>query len=115
MGTLNTDHPYYCNEGNFFDNGCHQDYGSWGGFLSDCDDADLDMNLLFRWDWLQGEAENDIPEGSADLLLFYMGQRKALCRSVRVRVLQSQEAEICAWLKIRWDHLRLLWEPLSDA
>lgn len=110
-GTLNTDHPYYCNQGNYFDNGCHQTYGSWGEFLAADGDADLDMNLLFRWDWQQGEKEYDIPEGSADLLLFYMRQRKAVSGSVQVRVLQSQEAEIRAWLQIRWEHLCELWAP----
>jgi hypothetical protein len=49
------DHPYYCTEGNYYSNGCHSTYDSWADFVEEANGWDLDMNLLFRWDWRKPE------------------------------------------------------------
>jgi hypothetical protein len=59
-------HPYYCNEGNFYERGMHEVYDSWANFIADWGDTDPDMNLVFRWDWKRAdpadyEVELDAP------------------------------------------------------
>ena len=48
------DHPYYCNEGNFFarpGSECHSHYRRWQDFVAEQGDGDMDLNLVFRFDW----------------------------------------------------------------
>ena len=82
------EHPYYCNEGNYYQNGCGQEYSTFAEFMESEGDSDIDYNLLFRWDWKEdGEYcfETNAAKSSYNgddyyrngrLLLFFMGQRK---------------------------------------
>ena len=119
-------HPYYCTEGSYWIPGnrwheVHQEHGSWEDFLSDWGDSDLDMNLLFRWDWDRSDPddytyeleENPEFEVPADTLkLFYFMQRKARNMSIEVAVTEADEPAVREWLTIRAEHMRTLWEPL---
>lgn len=107
-------HPYYATEGCFYAPGNaqpHQEYASWRDFHEECGDDDLDMNLVYRWDW-HGPDE-DYAANRLDI--FFIGQRKALPRSVFVEVTVEDEPEIREWLKVRADHMRSVWEPLLDG
>ena len=113
------DHPYYATQGNYFKNGYHVEYPSWADFVEDAGDDDLDMNLVYRWDWtvpdprdysINGELVEPLPAETLDL--FYVGQRKALHRSVSVIVQREDEPAIRQWLTIRAEHMRRVWEPL---
>lgn len=114
-------HPYYCNEGNYYANGNNQPcakYPSWADFVSSEGDADLDYNLLFRWDWEEGDGEEsnftgDIYYRNGRLLLFWMGQRKGLYRWSEVSVCRADEDAVRAWLRPRFDHLLSLWAPIA--
>lgn len=119
-------HPYYCNEGNWFagsfrDCSCH--YERWQDFIAEQGDNDLDLNLLFRFDWEppweDGDCEKPIQwqgdENYRDstLKLFYMGQRKGLYRWVTIDVCRADEPAVREWLRVRWEHMRTLWAPVS--
>ena len=118
------EHPYYCNEGNHFasSNDCHAHYGRWQDFVAEQGDGDLDMNLVFRWDWEAPRSDGrDTPivwQGDenyrdCELKLFYMGQRKGLYRWVTVDVCRSDEPAVREWLSIRFAHMLKLWEPFT--
>jgi hypothetical protein len=120
------DHPYYASEGNYFSNDCHVNYASWAEFMESEGDADMDYNLVYRWDWKPIEyIEDDSPAGQAayhakyddnyrayTLSVYWMGQRKALARSTDVSVCRSDEPAVREWLMARAEHLRRVWEPL---
>lgn len=116
-----SDHPYYCEEHNYFSNDCHSEHASWADFMADEGDSDFDMNLVFRWDWsFPKDDETGEPKQHPDpyyrdgtLKLFYMGQRKGRYRSVFVSVCRADEPAVREWLTKRWEHLRALWAPLS--
>src|SRR5690348_9972495 len=80
------DHPSYCNEGNYFSRDCGQQFKSWSDFMAAEGDSDLDMNLVFRWDWREGENwgagafKGDEHYRNGKLLVFYVGQRKGIYR-----------------------------------
>jgi hypothetical protein len=82
---------------------------------------DMDLNLLYRWDWTDGTGDDDknvdangIAVGDARLDLFFMCQRKARPYSVTIEsVSRDDEPEIRAWLWTRWCHLMRLWSPVS--
>lgn len=115
-------HPYYCAEGNFYQNGLHQRYGSWAAFMEAWGDNDMDYNLLFRWDWAI-PVDVDDPNKTAlwigepntrdcTLRLFWMLQRKGKNCSCEVAVCPADEPAVKAWLQGRYDHLKSLWTPL---
>lgn len=119
------DHPYYCNEGNYFarasECSCH--YQRWQDFFAEEGDSDLDMNLVFRFDWEPPREDGDpdkpiVWQGDeyyrdSVLKLFYMGQRKGLYRWVTIDVCRADEPAVREWLMERWQHMRTLWAPLS--
>lgn len=112
------DHSYYCNLGNYFDNNCETEYKSWAEFIDSCAGEDLDLNLVFRWDWREG-SDNDLPDFNGDnyyrngrLEIFYIGQRKGLFRTVQVSVCRADEPDVRKWLFPRWEHLKSLWTPV---
>jgi len=114
------EHPYYCNQNNYFDNGCFEQCDSWASFVDE--NEDLDMNLVFRWDWelLIDKDGKPMPMNpdpyyrDGKLLIFYIGQRKGLFRSVEIAVCQADEPMIREWLLIRYEHLKKLWSPFND-
>ncbi len=115
-------HPYYCNEVNYYcsETTCH--YKRWQEFVEEQGDGDLDMNLVFRFDWVAPRPDGDRDKPIAwqgdenyrdcTLNLFFMGQRKGLFRSVTVDVCRADEPSVREWLTIRWEHMKKLWEPL---
>lgn len=135
-----TKHPYYAQEGCYYSNECHVEYPSWQAFIADDRDyfdfvksrrerglpdpkigdegwyggwvtADLDYNLLYRWDWTE---DREYGETKRSLRLYFIGQRKAKPHSVYINGLKrSDEAAVRAWLWPRWCHLLRLWSPIS--
>ncbi len=111
-------HDYYCNEGNYFSTGCSAAYQTWAEFVAAEGGSDMDMNLLFRWDWQEGEEDQSNFTGDAyyrngRLLLFWMGQRKGLYRWSEVAVCRADEPAVRAWLRPRFAYLMKLWAPFA--
>lgn len=133
---INPNHRYYCNENNFFDNGCVDKYSSLDEFLAEYKDADMDYNLLFRWDLRviyltpdEEETEEEFEEvySMTELLsktcnmfshlefkCFWMQQRKGIYRSSITKCTKEDEAKIREFLVIRYIHLKELWNPFND-
>jgi hypothetical protein len=116
------DHPYYCNQGSYWAPGNNQPmqrHRSFADFIAEEGDAELDYNLVFRWDWIEG-AGYELPEYNGDdnyrnalLLIFFMGQRKGLYRWAEVEVCRNDEPAVIEYLRPRLEHLLSLWEPLT--
>lgn len=114
------DHPYYCNQGNYFKNGCGAEYKTWAEFLASDGGSDFDLNLVFRFDWYEGE-DHDLPTFNGDpyyrngeLLIFWMGQRHGIFRYTKIQVCRADEPEVLKFLQPRWEHLKVLWAGVSD-
>lgn len=120
-------HSYYCTESNYYAPESDQPeayYKSLADFLIEEGDSDLDLNLLFRWDWTEGGEDNDgneLPKFNGDfnyrngrLTLFWMGQRKGLYRWSIVEVCRADEPEVINFLRKRMQHLFSLWAPLYE-
>lgn len=115
------DHPYYCNEGNYFaTKPVDDEFKSWADFYAEYAVCDFDLNLIFRFDWEEGE-DHDLPPFNGDinyrnglLKIFWMGQRKGLYRWTTIEVCRADEPAVIEFLKPRWDHMRALWEGISD-
>ena len=43
-------HDYYASGCNFYSRDASKKYDTWADFYEDFHDADIDMNLVYRWD-----------------------------------------------------------------
>lgn len=105
MKTINVKHPYYCSEGNYYKAGEHERIGSWAEFVKEYGDLDEDLNYIWRWDY---------SEDRSSVMFFFMLQRKARCRSVEVAVSPDDETAIVEFLRVKWNHVKRLWEPIGE-
>lgn len=106
------DHAYYCEK-----TGEMPHYKTWSEFISDCGKDDLDYNLLFRWDWHEGEEETsnfngDVNYRNGVVSLYFMGQRKGSYRWLTVEVCRADEPAVREYLKPRMEYLMRLWAPM---
>lgn len=109
------EHPYYCNEGNYYTaQDVGETYDSWESFLEGFGDSDLDLNLVFRWDWKRADPEEEREHDT--LLVFNMQQRKGkFCYAEVSNIREEDEPSVRLWLQARLDHLLRLWAPLSHS
>lgn len=114
-------HPYYCAEQNYRARGdeCGQYYDSFEEFLKDwsIEDDEADYNLLFRWDWLDADKENEDFKDEADkydsdlLKIFWIMQRLGDYRYCIIKVKKEEEDKVIKFLKPRWEYMNSLWSP----
>ncbi|MFY7925850.1 MAG: hypothetical protein ACOVN5_08560 [Aquidulcibacter sp.] len=108
-------HPYYISEAP----DAHQYWKTWGEFIADEADADMDYNLVYRFDWLEGSGwdlgdyNGDDYYRHAELWIGFVSQRKAFCRTACIAVCRADEHAIIEYLKPRLAHLLELWVPLE--
>lgn len=102
-------HPYYCSDSNYYSNQPRETYGSVTEFLEEYEDADIDMNLCFRWD----VRENEETEGYY-VNIFIMQQRKGIFKPITIGSVTEEEAvRLKAYLQRHAAVLAQMWKPLD--
>lgn len=107
------EHPYYMSEGCFYSNGHHHLYESFDDFIEEWGEYDLDMNLVFRWDWRKANPEDEREHD--ELLIFFVMQRKAFTTSCSILVTEEDEPAVLKYLTPRARRIAELWEPIWQA
>jgi hypothetical protein len=128
-------HSYYCNEEQYTSSQHNFktvfDFESFAEFLAEWGDADLDWNMVFRWDWEEGEApeegeeedtdsvlkpfSGDIHERNGQLKVFFMMQRKGYHSCCIIRVCRADEPAVLEFLKPRMEYMLSMWAPLAPV
>ena len=110
------DHPYYMNEGNYYQSGCHSDFESLDDFLAEWAECDIDYNRVHRWDWREGDDWEIVSDGSDDVVgrlsIYFVMQRKANLHSCDVAVRRSDEPRVIEFLKPHAAREVAIWHPL---
>ncbi|KGC12964.1 hypothetical protein DM48_315 [Burkholderia gladioli] len=116
-------HPYYCTEGGYtHSQEQHKtiwEFKSWADFFAEMGDADMDYNMLFRWDWDEMDDDNrptftgDPYYRNGKLKMFFMVQRKGFHSCSIIDVCRADEPAVIEYLMPRLAHLMSLWEPLA--
>ena len=102
-------HPYYCNESNYYSSESPCEYESWGDFYHDWGNSDSDLNLLFRQDWYNPEDSDD---KRSRIRLFFMLQRKGKYISCIVKINRKDETHIKRYLETQATKLAEIWMPI---
>ena len=119
MHLWEADHPYYCSESNFYSTEPYTKHETWPAFLANFKGSDVDLNLIFRFDWYEGEDwgagefNGDPYYRNGKLQIFFVFQRKGIFACHEVSVCRADEPSVIEFLKPRWKHMRELWAPLS--
>jgi hypothetical protein len=111
---LAVDHPYYCSDSNWYDRTAGVQFTSWRGFHDAYAESDEDLNLVFRWDVKEREDDDGIGLGVFSMELFVMQQRRGKFVPIWIEVVRDEdEASIREYLAKKWEHMRVLWSPVS--
>lgn len=102
-------HPYYGPEA--FGEDCTK-WHSWAAFFEALGKCDVDLNLVWRWDWL---CEEESAEPSTELHLFMCHQRKSRHVEHVIAVRPDDEPGIVAYLAKHWETMQAMWAPFTDA
>jgi len=106
---LSIEHDYYCADSNYYSNEAIMQYRTWPEFYDEMHNADIDMNLVFRWDIKKHEKTE-----SYWMEIFIIQQRKGIFLPVMIdRVFDEDVETIIEYLKPHFEKLNHLWEPLS--
>lgn len=105
-------HDYYCTDTNYFSSEKVAEFRNWDQFMSEFADADMDYNLVFRWDW-RGSNEPDEDLRHDELHIYFMGQRKGKFFTTIINVDKEDEPQVIEWLRPRLEHLVKLWQPFD--
>jgi hypothetical protein len=106
-----TEHPYYSCDNNFYSHEAREDFESVSDFLDEYEDADIDMNLCFRFDI----KEEDESPGKLYVEIFHIKQRKGIYFPMRCKTYnpETEGERLKAYLKTHFDHLQKMWAPFS--
>lgn len=110
LNDLKIDHDYYCSESNYYS---HKPKGNWStfqDFFNEFQDADVDMNLIFRWDIKTRDNGQDYME------IFMIHQRKGIFAPHYIESVSESDVEnIVKLLQPHLDKLTKNWLPLIPA
>ena len=112
---LSARHPYYCSSSNYYSNEPKQYYETITDFLDDFEDADIDMNLCFRWD-VRKEVDEETggPTGLYSAEVFLMLQRKGIFKPCMIGSFKQEEVErFVKYLEKHHEVLKQMWAPFN--
>lgn len=109
-------HDYYCSEMNFYSNEPSGEFENFEEFLEEFADADVDMNLVFRWDVREynesGREDEELFKDGYYMEIFMMLQRKGIYKPIFIKEVSDKDASnIKKYLKKHHEKLMSLWKP----
>jgi hypothetical protein len=111
MKLYESNHPYYFSEGNYFDNSCHDIWDDFDHYIGDFGNADIDYNLVIRWDWRNADIW-EYEDGKDRLMIQMVKQRKAILCSHEIPVTEEDEPRIREYLRNHAERLAENWAPM---
>lgn len=106
---LACEHDYYASDSNYYSNDAALSYETWSDFYADFLDANIDMNLVYRWDVHETEES-----GKYYMQIFMIQQRKGIYMPVYISCVDEKDVEgIITFLKPHFEKLLSIWQPLT--
>ena len=106
---LAVDHDYYTSESNYYSNEAAQHYTTWADFYEEFHDADVDMNLVFRWDIYQREVSKRYW-----MQIVIIAQRKGIYMPILIDYVDETDVpQIIEYLKPHIEKIKNIWKPFN--
>ena len=108
---LLADHDYYCHTNNYYSNEAAVQWDTWSEFYEEYEDADIDYNLIFRWDIKEKDQPNQYY-----MEVFIIHQRKGIFAPQTIEHVNENDFDsIKGLLSKHYDKLMNIWNPFSNA
>lgn len=105
---LAVDHDYYASESNYYSNEASQKFNTFAEFYEEYHDADIDMNLVYRWDIKKFDKQE-----AYYMEIFMIRQRKGIYAPIRIHRIFEEDVEIAIkFLTPHLDKLKSIWSPI---
>jgi hypothetical protein len=102
------DHDYYCSDSNYYSNDAGKKWDNFHDFYDEYKDADIDMNLIFRWDIKKRD------DGMLYMEVFIINQRKGIFAPHFIENVGENDFEnIKSLLQPHLDKLSKIWLPFT--
>jgi len=106
---LAIDHDYYASDNNYYDRDAGGKYNTWADFYEEFKDADIDMNLVYRWDITKREKSERYY-----MQVVIIAQRKGIYMPIHIDYVDEKDVpQIKEFMKPHFDKLLSIWNPLS--
>ena len=108
---LLADHDYYCSNSNYYSNDPYTEWDTFGDFYNIYKDADIDMNLIFRFDIHPRKNSK-----KHTMNIYMIGQRKGIFFPHYIRYVDEDDFSlIMEILKPHFEKMQNLWSPFSGV
>lgn len=106
---LAIDHDYYASDSNYYSNDAGFKYDNWADFYNEFKEADVDMNLVYRWDIIK---RDNVERYYAQVTM--IGQRKGKYIPIQIGYIDEKDLEtFIPFMQKHWQKLQSIWMPLS--
>lgn len=106
---LAIDHDYYCSPNNYYSYEATLKYDTFADFYEEFHDADVDKNLIFRWDLHKREESKRYY-----LELFMINQRKGIFKPIYITFFDERDIDsFVKYLKPHIEKLKAIWKPFK--
>lgn len=103
-------HPYYCSDSNRTDVSAAEVYEDFKSFFDEYGDADIDMNLCFRFDLIENEFFPDY-----HLKIYIIQQRRGHFVPIHIRYVGEDDTEnLIKYLTKHAAYANNLFNPITD-
>ena len=111
-----TEHPYYANESNYYTNDYPTEWETVDDFLDEFENADVDMNLVFRFDInKKTDDDGEIIKGQFDAWIYIIYQRKGIYAPNHINTItDSDMPRLNEYLRKHWTRMNDNWSPISE-
>lgn len=110
LDELAVDHDYYASDDNHYSNDAVGRYNTWIDFYEDFKDADIDLNLVYRWDVYKRESSEEYYMKIVMIL-----QRKGIYMPIHIKSVENKDVEqILKFMKPHFEKLLKIWQPMSN-
>ena len=107
---LAIDHDYYASGSNYYSNYASGHYNTWADFYEEFKDADIDMNLVYRWDITEREKSKRYY-----MQVVIIAQRKGIYMPIHIDYVDEKDVpQIKEFMKPHFEKLLRIWNPLSS-
>jgi hypothetical protein len=107
---LAQNHPYYCS-GNYYSNEPFAKWNNWSEFYNEWHNADVDMNMVFRWD-ISNHDDDNLELGKY-MRIIIIQQRKGILFEHHIQKLfEYGVKQIVDYLEKHWQNMQALWNPI---
>ena len=112
---LLVDHDYYASDNNYYSKDASTEWNSFDEFYAEYINADVDMNLIYRWD-IKTRDKEEIENGASKyyMELFIIKQRKGIYAPQFIHSISENDFDkIKKLLQLHLDKLANIWLPFS--